>query len=72
MSDLVDKKLEELATLNCNCSDHAAIKALALALLRARQFLSAIQGAPNVPTLAAAEELAVAALADTELEEALP
>ena len=43
----------------------------AAALQRARQFLHAIQGAPNVPTLEAAEELAREGRDDPELEELL-
>ena len=69
MSDL-DKRLEELHHVPYVEQDDM-IGALAAALLRARQFLHAIQGAPNVPTLEAAEELAREGRDDPELEELL-
>ena len=62
----LDKRLEEKMAARSG-----EAKYLYAALLRARQFLHAIQGAPNVPTLEAAEELAKEGCADPELEELL-
>lgn len=66
----VDERLEVLVA-NYEAEGMYRPAHLAQALLRARKALDDILEGRNIPTLAAAEEIAEAALADTELEEAL-